>query len=86
MHANFMKPLSPSATKVMLLGNGEPGREVAIALQRFGVEVIAVARYEKPESCKKNRMGVALATGKNTGEARVRTKLAASKVFPVKAS
>ena len=38
-------PLSPSATKVMLLGSGELGKEVIIALQRFGVEVIAVDRY-----------------------------------------
>ncbi len=39
-------PLSPSATKVMLLGSGELGKEVIIELQRFGVEVIAVDRYE----------------------------------------
>lgn len=38
-------PLSPSATKVMLLGAGELGKEVIIALQRFGAEVIAVDRY-----------------------------------------
>jgi phosphoribosylglycinamide formyltransferase 2 len=38
-------PLSPSATKVMLLGSGELGKEVIIALQRIGVEVIAVDRY-----------------------------------------
>jgi phosphoribosylglycinamide formyltransferase 2 len=38
-------PLSPSATKVMLLGAGELGKEVAIELQRLGVEVIAVDRY-----------------------------------------
>ena len=39
-------PLTPSATKVMLLGSGELGKEVIIALQRLGVEVIAVDRYE----------------------------------------
>jgi phosphoribosylglycinamide formyltransferase 2 len=39
-------PLSPSATRVMLLGAGELGKEVAIALQRLGVEVVAVDRYE----------------------------------------
>lgn len=39
-------PLSPSATKVMLLGSGELGKEVIIELQRFGVEVIAVDRYD----------------------------------------
>ncbi|NWG73343.1 MAG: formate-dependent phosphoribosylglycinamide formyltransferase [Rubrivivax sp.] len=39
-------PLSPSATRVMLLGAGELGKEVLIALQRLGVETIAVDRYE----------------------------------------
>jgi len=38
-------PLSPNATKVMLLGSGELGKEVLIALQRLGVETIAVDRY-----------------------------------------
>ncbi len=38
-------PLSPTATRVMLLGAGELGKEVSIALQRLGVEVIAVDRY-----------------------------------------
>jgi len=38
-------PLSPSATRVMLLGSGELGKEVVIALQRLGVETIAVDRY-----------------------------------------
>jgi len=39
-------PLSPSATKVMLLGSGELGKEVLIALQRLGVETMAVDRYD----------------------------------------
>ncbi|MBP8267898.1 MAG: formate-dependent phosphoribosylglycinamide formyltransferase [Zoogloea sp.] len=39
-------PLSPNALRVMLLGAGELGKEVIIALQRLGVEVIAVDRYE----------------------------------------
>ena len=38
-------PLSPSATKVMLLGSGELGKEVAIELMRLGAEVVAVDRY-----------------------------------------
>lgn len=38
-------PLSPSATRVMMLGSGELGKEVAVELQRLGVEVIAVDRY-----------------------------------------
>jgi phosphoribosylglycinamide formyltransferase 2 len=38
-------PLSPHALRVLLLGSGELGKEVAIELQRFGVEVIAADRY-----------------------------------------
>ncbi|PIJ51448.1 phosphoribosylglycinamide formyltransferase 2 [Erwinia sp. OLTSP20] len=37
--------LCPAATRVMLLGSGELGKEVAIECQRLGVEVIAVDRY-----------------------------------------
>jgi len=40
-------PLSPCATRVMLLGAGELGKEVLIALQRLGVETIAVDRYDQ---------------------------------------
>ncbi|SAL18767.1 phosphoribosylglycinamide formyltransferase 2 [Caballeronia peredens] len=43
--ARIGTPLSPNATRVMLLGAGELGKEVIIALQRLGVEVIAVDRY-----------------------------------------
>ncbi len=39
-------PLTSSAVKVMLLGSGELGKEVVIEFQRYGVEVIAVDRYE----------------------------------------
>ena len=38
-------PQTPSATKALLLGSGELGKEIAISLQRYGVEVIAVDRY-----------------------------------------
>ena len=38
-------PLSPSATRVLLCGCGELGKELVIELQRLGVEVIAVDRY-----------------------------------------
>ena len=41
----FGTPGSPSAIRVLLLGSGELGKEVAIELQRFGCEVIAVDRY-----------------------------------------
>ena len=43
--ASFGTPLSESGFRVMLLGSGELGKEVVIALQRLGVEVIAVDRY-----------------------------------------
>jgi len=39
-------PFTSTATKVMMLGSGELGKEVVIELQRFGVEVIAVDSYE----------------------------------------
>lgn len=51
-HRNMKSPLSigtplkPSALKVMLLGSGELGKEVVIEFQRYGVEVIAVDRYD----------------------------------------
>ena len=38
-------PFTPTATKVLLCGAGELGKEVAIELQRLGVEVIACDRY-----------------------------------------
>ncbi len=44
MHAHGT-PLSPAATRLLLLGSGELGKEVAIEAQRLGVEVIAVDRY-----------------------------------------
>ena len=38
-------PLTEVATKLLLLGSGELGKEVAIEAQRLGIEVIAVDRY-----------------------------------------
>ena len=38
---NFGTPLTSVATKALLLGSGELGKEVALELQRYGVEVIA---------------------------------------------
>ncbi|WP_418318480.1 formate-dependent phosphoribosylglycinamide formyltransferase [Piscinibacter sakaiensis] len=46
MTTSLGTPLSPRATRVMLLGSGELGKEVLIALQRLGVETIAVDRYD----------------------------------------
>jgi len=42
----FTTPLQKDAIKVMLLGSGELGKEVAIEAQRLGVEVVAVDKYE----------------------------------------
>jgi phosphoribosylglycinamide formyltransferase 2 len=42
----FSSPLKTNSTKVMLLGSGELGKEIIISLQRLGMEVIAVDRYE----------------------------------------
>jgi phosphoribosylglycinamide formyltransferase 2 len=42
----FGTPLTSGATRVLLLGSGELGKEVAIELQRLGVEVIAADRYD----------------------------------------
>ncbi len=42
----FTAPLQKKSTKIMLLGSGELGKEVAIEAQRLGIEVIAVDRYE----------------------------------------
>ena len=39
-------PLSGTATRIMLLGSGELGKEVTIELMRLGCEVIAVDRYD----------------------------------------
>jgi len=39
-------PFSPSATKILLCGSGELGKEVVIELQRYGCEVIACDRYD----------------------------------------
>ena len=45
-HVSLGTPLATSATRVLLLGSGELGKEVAIELQRLGVEVIAADRYD----------------------------------------
>lgn len=46
MPVSIGTPLKSSAVKVMLLGSGELGKEVVIEFQRYGVEVIAVDRYD----------------------------------------
>jgi phosphoribosylglycinamide formyltransferase 2 len=42
----FSSPLKSNSKKIMLLGSGELGKEVAIEAQRLGIEVVAVDRYE----------------------------------------
>ena len=42
----FGTPLKPSATKILLLGSGELGKEVAIEAMRLGCTVVACDRYE----------------------------------------
>ncbi|MDP2078503.1 MAG: phosphoribosylglycinamide formyltransferase 2, partial [Sulfuricurvum sp.] len=42
----FSAPLKNNSKKIMLLGSGELGKEVAIEAQRLGIEVVAVDRYE----------------------------------------
>jgi phosphoribosylglycinamide formyltransferase 2 len=74
----------PGASAVIYGGMEEQG----IAFEGLA-EALAVPRsdlrlFGKPESFKKRRMGVAVANGENTDEARERAKLAASKVRPVK--
>jgi phosphoribosylglycinamide formyltransferase 2 len=44
--ATFGTPHTSTATRLLLLGSGELGKEVAIEAQRFGIEVVAVDRYE----------------------------------------
>ena len=43
---NIGTPLTNNSTKVLLCGSGELGKEVAIELQRYGCEVIAIDRYD----------------------------------------
>src|SRR6056300_972185 len=46
MSVSLGTPFKPSAKKVLLCGSGELGKEVVIALQRYGVEVIGLDAYE----------------------------------------
>ena len=46
MNTSIGTPFTPTATRVMLCGSGELGKEVVIELQRYGVEVIACDSYE----------------------------------------
>ena len=75
---------APGASAVIYGQHDAPGIAFAGVAEALRVPNSDVRLFGKPESFKKRRMGVALATGKNTDEARERAKLAASKIIPVK--
>ena len=75
---------TPGASAVIYGQHDAPGIAFAGVAEALRVPSSDVRLFGKPDSFKKRRMGVALATGKNTDEARERAKLAASKIVPVK--
>jgi len=76
---------APGASAVIYGGLDAPGIAFAGAADALAVPDTDLRLFGKPESFRKRRMGVAVATGADTGEARARAKLAASKVKPVAA-
>jgi phosphoribosylglycinamide formyltransferase 2 len=75
---------APGASAIIYGQHDAPGIAFAGVAEALRVPNSEVRLFGKPESFKKRRMGVALATGKNTDEARERAKLAAGKIIPVK--
>jgi phosphoribosylglycinamide formyltransferase 2 len=75
---------TPGASAVIYGQHDAPGIAFAGVAEALRVPNSDVRLFGKPESFKKRRMGVALATGKDTDEVRERAKLAASKIIPVK--
>ena len=76
---------APGASAVIYGGLDAPGIAFTGAADALAVPDTDLRLFGKPESFRKRRMGVAVATGADTGEARARAKLAASKVKPVAA-
>ena len=74
---------SPGASAVIYGQHEAKGIAFEGVAEALRVPQSDIRLFGKPESFKKRRMGVALANGKDTDEARVRAKLAASKVVPV---
>jgi phosphoribosylglycinamide formyltransferase 2 len=74
---------APGASAVIYGQHEAKGIAFAGMAEALRVPQSDIRLFGKPESFKKRRMGVALATGKDTDEARGRAKLAASKVVPV---
>ncbi|WP_398349082.1 formate-dependent phosphoribosylglycinamide formyltransferase [Sideroxydans lithotrophicus] len=75
---------APGASAVIYGQMDERGIAFAGVAEALRVPESDIRLFGKPEAFKKRRMGVALANGKDTDEARTRAKLAASKVIPVK--
>jgi phosphoribosylglycinamide formyltransferase 2 len=75
---------TPGASAVIYGQHDAPGIAFAGVAEALRVPNSDVRLFGKPESFKKRRMGVALATGRDIDEARERAKLAASKIIPVK--
>ncbi len=76
--------LAPGASAVIYGQHEAKGIAYAGVAEALRLPQSDIRLFGKPESFKKRRMGVALANGKDTDEARARAKLAASKVVPVK--
>ena len=74
---------APGASAVIYGGLDEAGIAFEGVAEALAVPDSDLRLFGKPESFRKRRMGVALATGRDTGEARERAKLAAAKVRPV---
>ena len=75
---------TPGASAVIYGQHDAPGIAFAGVAEALRVPNSDVRLFGKPESFKKRRMGVALATGKDTDAARERAQLVASKIIPVK--
>ena len=75
---------TPGASAVIYGQHDAPGIAFAGVAEALRVPNSDVRLFGKPESFKKRRMGVSLATGRDTDEARERAQLAASKIIPVK--
>jgi phosphoribosylglycinamide formyltransferase 2 len=75
---------APGASAVIYGGMEEKGIAFAGVAEALAVPNSDVRLFGKPESFTRRRMGVALATGKDVEEARMKAKLAASRVKPVR--
>jgi len=79
-----VSPRAPGASAVIYGGMEEKGIAFDGVADALAVPTSDIRLFGKPESFVKRRMGVAVANGADTDEARRRAKLAASRVKPVK--